>query len=227
MSNKNFHEKIKAARTAKNATQEEAAKVLGISRSSYISVEQGKRELTVSEKSAFEEKFGRLAEDNEPNYAKYREMLVTFLREFGDKEIPKTKLAKLLYLADFGWFYENSESMSNMPYRRIQFGPVPDAYFRIVEELESEGVIRVRPEERPDNGLAYMISEAPTHTSEKIKLISKDEQKHIAKIAKKWKDARTNEIVDFTHRQYPYLICSENEVIPYELIIMEDYDKIY
>lgn len=223
----NIHERVKEARIKYDATQAEVAKTLGISRASYIAIEQGKRELTVSERETFEATFGRLANDAEPDYDKYRDMLIATLRALNGKEVPKTKLAKLLYLADFGWFYEHAKSMSNMPYRRIEFGPVPDAYFRIVDEMENDGVIRVRHDERPDNGTAYLISETPTHSSEKTSHISKEENQFIQKVAKKWKGARTSEVVNFTHRQLPYMICGENEVIPYSLIIMEDPDKIY
>ena len=40
---------IKTTRIKKGVSQSEVAKKLGISRTSYIAVEQGKRELTVSE----------------------------------------------------------------------------------------------------------------------------------------------------------------------------------
>ncbi len=55
-----------------------------------------------------------------------------------DGKIPKTKLAKLLYLADFSWFYKHLAPMSGLTYRRIKYGPVPDQYFRALEELMDE-----------------------------------------------------------------------------------------
>jgi transcriptional regulator with XRE-family HTH domain len=226
MGKQHLHEKIRDIRKARGATQEEVADVLGMSRTSYIAFEKGERELTVNERDLFESKYGRI-DGEDQDYAKYRDMLVAFLRAFNGEAIPKTKLAKLLYLADFAWFYEHAESMSNMQYRRIQYGPVPDAYFRIVDELEGEGIIRIKHEERPDNGVAYMISESPAHTNEKLTLVSEAESALIENIAEKWKDARTSEIVNFTHRQLPYTVCKENEVIPYPLIVMEDPDKVY
>lgn len=47
------------------------------------------------------------------------------------------------------------------------------------------------------------------------------------KIVEKWKDKKTNEIVNFTHNQLPYALCRENEIIPYELITQEDPDLVY
>ena len=79
-----------------------------------------------------------------PDYEKYKQMVLAFLKTsltVGDGRIPKTKLAKLLYLADFAWYYENLESMSGMQYRKIQYGPVADSYFRVIDELYENGQI--------------------------------------------------------------------------------------
>jgi hypothetical protein len=64
-------------------------------------------------------------------------------------------------------------------------------------------------------------------TAEKLEKILKEELNNIGEIAQKWKDKRTNEIVNFTHNQLPYKLCSENEIIPYELIIQEDPEYVF
>jgi hypothetical protein len=137
-------------------------------------------------------------------------------------KMPKTKLAKLLYLADFAWFYAHLESMSGMQYRRIQFGPVPDLYFRALDELfESD---KVDIEKSGDAMLVSVAGSTPNTTQD---LLSKDEKTLITTIANKWKSKRTQEIVDFTHNQLPYAICKPDEIIPYELITQEDPEYVY
>ena len=49
----------------------------------------------------------------------------------------------------------------------------------------------------------------------------------IENIEKKWKGKKTNEIVDFTHKQLPYLYAEDNEVVSYGLFTQEDPDEIY
>ena len=49
----------------------------------------------------------------------------------------------------------------------------------------------------------------------------------MSEIAKKWKDKKTKDIVNFTHNQLPYSICREDELIPYELITQEDPGKVF
>jgi hypothetical protein len=47
------------------------------------------------------------------------------------------------------------------------------------------------------------------------------------KIAEKWKNKNTKEIVDFTHNQLPWSMCYEKEIIPYILITQESFDNVY
>jgi len=221
---------IKSLREQRGISQQEIAAKLEISRTSYIAVEQGKKELLLSEAQKISDIFGIDLKDMEtgvvPNYDKYKEMILSYLRIASSKDdgkIPKTKLAKLLYLADFAWFYEKMRSMSGMQYRRIQYGPVPDLYFRALDELEEEGKINI---DRSKSDM-ILISEGEGSKRKQLNKLEKEEKELISKITTKWKNKRTAEIVDFTHMQLPYRLCSPDEIIPYELIIQEDPIYVY
>ncbi|MBU2545091.1 DUF4065 domain-containing protein [Patescibacteria group bacterium] len=219
---------IKDLRIKKKLKQEEVAEKLEISRSSYIAFEQGKTELNFSQMVKLSDIFGISLEEVEsglqPDYEKYKEMILAYIRNGSSKDgkILKTKLAKMLYLADFSWFYNHLESMSGMQYRRIKYGPVPDIYFRAIDELEETGKITVDHK----NDL-LLISENRGSKNKPLEKLSKKEIELIAKISEKWKNKKTNEIVDFTHNQLPYKICSPDEIIPYELITQEDPEYVY
>ncbi len=220
---------IKTLRTKRGISQLELAKKLGISRPSYIAIEQGKRELTLSEAQKLADIFGFDLDEMKsglvPNYEKYKEMILAYLRQAeraDDGKLPKTKLAKLLYLADFGWFYHHLESMSGMAYRKFQYGPVPDAYFRAIDELQEEGKINVGCA-----GDSTLISENRGSRRQPLKSLNKNELAFIAEVAGKWKNRRTKEIVDFTHNQLPYLVSHENEIVPYEAITQENPGDVY
>ena len=219
---------IKELRIEKKYSQEDISKKLGISRGSYISFEKGEKELTFSQIVKITELFGINLEQVEnglkPNYEKYKEMILAYLRQENsiNKDLLKTKLAKMLYLADFSWFYENLKSMSGMQYRHIKYGPVPDIYFRAIDDLEESGKITINRKNE-----MILISENRGSKKQELKELSKEELNLINKIFNKWKDKKTNEIVDFTHNQLPYKLCEDNEIIPYELIIQEDPDYVY
>ena len=216
---------IKEARLKKGFSQSDLASKLGISRPSYIAIEQGKRELTMGEfeklSSILNVSFEEVENGESPNYEKYKQMILAFLRIGG--KITKTKLAKLLYFADFGWFYYHLKSMSGMRYRKIQYGPVADSYFRIIDEMFDKGEININ---QTKDG-AMLISQ--TRSGDKINLsgINKEEEKLIKNIERKWKGKKTTEIVDFTHKQFPYLYAEENEIVSYGLFTQENPDEIY
>ncbi len=217
--------KLKDLRLKANISQAEIATRLGISRPSYIALEQGKKELTLSEAQKLSNLFGISLQELEngdiPNYEKYRQMILAFLRL--DGEITKTKLAKLLYFADFGWFYFHLESMSGMQYRKLPYGPVSEVYFRLVDEMFENGEINIT---QTRDG-AMMISQSRSGAKVDLSLLNNEEKKLIQKIEKKWKNKKTSEIVDFTHKQFPYLYAKENEIVSYGLFTQEDPDEIF
>ena len=216
---------IKEARLKKGLHQSNLALKLGISRPSYIAVEQGKRELTIGEFEKLSGILGVSFEEMEsgeiPNYEKYKQMILAFLRIEG--KITKTKLAKLMYLADAGWFYHYLHSMSGMQYRKIQYGPVADPYFRIVDELYQNGQIEI---EQTKDG-AMLISQTRAGAKNALSEIKSKELELIKNIEEKWKGKKTKEIVEFTHNQLPYLCANDNDIISLGLITQENPDEYY
>lgn len=219
---------IKDLRKQRGFSQSFVAEKLGVSRPSYSGIERGKRGITLEEAEKLKDLYGisieQFAHVVVPQYEKYKQMILAYLKApiSSDGKVPKTKLAKLLYLADFAWYYENLESMSGMQYVRRPYGPVPDPYFRALAELEEEGKISV-----DHKGDAFLVSLSAPSSRQKLDLLGGKEIALIKKISIKWKKKRTRDIVDFTHRQLPYTLCTPDEAIPYELIIQQDPDYVY
>lgn len=233
MTNK-YGQFVKKLRTDRGFSQEQVAVAIGVSRSTYTAIEVGKQPLDVEEAKKLASFFSigvdTLLSGTVPNIEKYKHMILSYLRmhltKKDDGKVTKTKLAKLLYLADFAWFYEHLESMSGMQYRKIAYGPVPDTFFRALDELEESGKIVIE-RKNTDGKDMLLVSESESNKNEKIQTLSKEEQVLMKKIATKWKDKNTNEIVNFTHNQLPYFLCRDNELIPYELITQEDPEVVY
>jgi len=223
---------IKHLRENRGLSQAEVAEHINMSRPSYVALEKGTKELTLAEAEALVQLFGitidELLRTRIPNETKYKQMLLAYLREAKEsgKILKKTKLAKLLYLADFSWYYTHLESMSGMTYRKIDFGPVPDSYFGLIEEMEVKGELNIKQIRRDDYHM-YEIEETRASEKQPLDLLSKEELKHIKAVWKKWEDAKTNEIVSFTHGQEPYKYAFKGEIIPYELITQEEPDRVY
>ena len=194
-----------------------------MSRATYNALENGKRDISASELSAIAsfysmtvpELFGTHRDNN-----KFEQMYLYILKNF-KSGVPKTKLAKLLYLADFRNFYENLRPMSGVYYLRKQYGPLADCFLEMTDELYDNGRITI---DKLSEG-AFLIK---SNTREdEFALLSEDEKKMIDEICDLWRDKPTREIVNYTHEQKPWASCCDGEYIPYELIIQEDPRHVY
>ena len=222
---------IKELRIERWVSQQELADLLGITRQTYSKLENWKIDPTLWQAVKISEFFGvdvarflpwdtQTTAPKEIDWEKYKQIIKNFIKYGSDDwKITKTKLAKLCYLLDFAWYYYNLESITWLEYRRIQQWPVPDAYFRTIEELQEEESIMIH-----QCWQAYLIEniEEPRHDK-----LSEDEMNLLEKIAGKWKSNDTKEIVDFTHHQLPRMICGDKEIIPYDLITQEEPDNVY
>lgn len=217
--------KVTKLREISGLTQEDVAQKLDISRQRWIMVEKGDRDLSTDELETLASIFGISVADffeETRNNEKFKQMYFYFLRHCANNygKIPKTKLAKLLYLADFRNFFEELEPMSGVKYVRREYGPVADIFFEMTEDLYDTGKIDIIP---------YKDSLLIKPTSNDIgeDLLSDGEKKRMSEICALWRGKRTKEIVNFTHEQKPWKMCRDGEYIPYSLIIQEDPDHVY
>ena len=227
---------IAKARQARGYSQEQIAQAIGVSRPTYMDIESGKKELKVSQAEALaailrvgiDDILGipdgcSVFSDVMTSTEKYKQMILNALKYGADKKdgkITKTKLAKLVYLADFIWYYENSRPMSGVTYRKLPRGPVAEVYFRALDEMEEDGVILRTPR---GNAILFSLVEEEAPTGK----LSPREIDLIKKLGGAWQGKSTEDIVNFTHEQLPWQICLNGEVIPYSLIFQEEPAKIY
>ncbi|KKQ71434.1 MAG: helix-turN-helix domain protein [Candidatus Peregrinibacteria bacterium GW2011_GWC2_39_14] len=222
-------------RKSAGLSQEDLSKKLGMSRPTLIAIEKGERDITITELRKISEIFDIpveviLDEDlkvsekinaqgfSEKSFNKFHNLILQCIK-YGsgeDFKITKTKLAKLVYLCDFASYYKSLNPISGFEYKKLPQGPVAIEFFDIIDQDES---IRV---DRKENAIMVSLIEEPDD-----KVLNDEERKIVQAVCKKWKKASTQEVVDFTHRQIPWKICKDREVIPYALINNEDPENVY
>ncbi len=227
--------RLKEIRMMYGLSQEEVARAIGKSRGTVVAMENGDRTPSTEELSKLADFLGveiiELINCDAPDTNKYREMLIEVLRRYQrytGHAAPKTLLAKLIYFVDFAWYYDELKPMSGMKYRRDQYGPVPDQFFRITDNMVESGELDLELKEIPGRKRpAQLLSVDSRVIDEPNQYLSQRELDVIEKVVQKWKDASVDEIVDFTHHQMPWQVTRPGEFIPYELITQEEPDNVY
>jgi transcriptional regulator with XRE-family HTH domain len=224
-------QQVKNLRRSRGLSQSDISDALGISRPTYVAIEAGKRDLTLGELKSlaliFDMSVVSFLDQKTTNapaadLSKYKELILNCIHYGADPDgkITKTKLAKLVYLADFAWFRLHHKPISGVLYRSLPQGPVANVYFRMVDELYESGAIVIE-----QNGAAQMIrATEPVPPTSKL---SKEQIGLVKTIAEKWRKKNTQEIVEFTHSQIPWHITHVGEHIPYELILREGKGHLY
>ena len=214
---------IIAQRKKEKKTQEEIAKELGVSRASYISFEKQPKNIPLETMLEICNALGIRFEElwnNRFDEKKFEDLYFYILDQY-KSGITKTKLAKLIYLCDFGYYYKTKKSITNATYIHRQYGPVADIFLEETDDFQINGKIMIK----------YLSSGAQIISSliydrEYISL-SDEEKKFTKEVCLLWKNKNTAEIVNFTHEQAPWRETIDYQRIPYCLIEKEKCDHVY
>ena len=207
-------------------SQEDIASKLGVSRQTYAKFESGEGDLNTSQIQQLADIFGVTVPElyfEVKDTKKFKQMFVYILSKFNNHGLPKTKLAKLLYLSDFYYYYNNLESISNVHYKCNDYGPLAEPFLETVDDMNQNGELHI---DILDGG-AQMLTLSKSVNIKDYDDLTIDEKKTIDSVCKKWKDANSQELVNFTHNQKPWMACRPGEIIPYDLILQEDPDRVF
>jgi uncharacterized phage-associated protein len=118
-------------------------------------------------------------------------------------------------MCDFASYYDNKQSLSNgLPYRHAEYGPIVDAYYRMIDELYDEGAISIEL-----RGRAILIY--ATEPSAPDSTLENEEVRLIKRVCEQWRDKSTQTVVEFVKDQTPWRECTQGEIIPYNSILEE------
>jgi putative zinc finger/helix-turn-helix YgiT family protein len=117
----------------------------------------------------------------------------------------KVKLMKLLWYADAMFFKKYGESMSGLVYTHMPFGALPIGHNEIIY-LQSVNV----HEEETERGTRYHILPLDTPVNP---VFSLEEHDVLSRVAMKFRDYGTIEIVNYMHEEDAYKNTKDGEVI--------------
>ena len=142
--------------------------------------------------------------------ARFKAMALHFCKSPG---VPRTKLNKLLWYADFLAFRQNTASISGARYARLPHGPAPDQYDTLLAWLSGpEGALRL--DEVSSGTLDWEVlvaNEAPDYGQ-----FSNSELALLAQVAERFKDATARTLSELSHQEPGYELTRDGEIISYE-----------
>lgn len=215
-------------------SQEEAAKSLGISRPTYIKLEQGKMKTSGQQKAVLARIFDMSSESFEKNTAgevrkfsdrveirevpkenteKFKEILLYILGKVGSRpNIGQTVLYKLLYFIDFDYYEKYEEQLVGATYIKNLYGPTPVSFAKIIHQMEEEGkLVEVKSKYFDKDQTKYVpVTEAD------VSGLSGQELKHIDNELERLAHFSAKQLSELSHKDTPWLVAKDKAVINYE-----------
>lgn len=148
---------------------------------------------------------------------KLKDLILYILQKYNNYKLTETKLQKLLYFCDSGYFQERGKSITNFQYRKNLFGPTIMDLSQILEELKENGLINIL------KGSNYFGSPQRTFSIATAKIspeksFSQSELLMIDRINEAYKELTPTELSKISHADFPYLATEKmGEIIQYEL----------
>ncbi len=238
---------IKQQRIKHKFTQEYLASELGISRPTYINIEQGKRELTVSEAvklaAIFEMPLANFVDAKEPsrnvtfvknsiekpddlqirvteqNLEKFKQVLLYVLNKVGSKpNVGETVLHKLLYFIDFDYYEKFEENLMGATYIKNHHGPTSVELGHVLEDMQKQNEIEtVKSQFFKYQQKKYLPLKRPN-----LDILSARDTSHIDDVLARLSDKNAREIEHYSHGDIPWRVAQNGKPISYESVFYRD-----
>lgn len=143
---------------------------------------------------------------------KMRELIVYLAeRSVDDPRFGRTKLAKLLFLCDFGAYAELGEPITGSRYRKKPHGPLAEEELLAVRDLTESGSVKV--DEVEVGG--YTQKRVSALRSADISWMTPAQHRLVDQILDRHRNDRATELSNLSHDFPGWALAEMNEEIPY------------
>jgi putative zinc finger/helix-turn-helix YgiT family protein len=127
--------------------------------------------------------------------------------------IPRTKLNKLLFYADFKHFKEYAVSITGAQYAQLPYGPVLNNYDHYFATLIGNGALTINETEFPDG---FVVEQFFSSKEPDLSLFSDSELKVLVSVKDYFKDVNAKDISRISHEEQGYKDTADNAIISYK-----------
>lgn len=126
------------------------------------------------------------------------------------KDLYKVKLMKMLWYADALYFKYFGSSMTGLVYQHKDMGALPIGHNKLL------GLERINVQEESSPNYDLLIHFYPVDNMD-YSVISEEEIAVLDKVITKFRRYKTQQIVEYMHKEKAYLMTINEEIIPYSL----------
>lgn len=239
---------IKELRHKNNLSQDFVAKKIGVSRPTYLQIEKGERELTISEAKKMSDLFNLSLEnflncvDEKVKFSlkadntvikkdeirievpqnkadKFKEVLLYILSQVGAKpNVGLTVLYKLLYFIDFNYYEKYEEQLIGATYIKNHFGPTPIYFSKIVDDMKQKNEIEEVKSQYFLHDQKKYLPKRPANLSK----LSANELQMIDQVLSQLSDKSAKELSIYSHSDTPWMVKKQGEALDYESVFYRD-----
>lgn len=212
-------------------SQTEVAESLGLSRPTYIKLEQGISKPTEQQKALLANLFDVSRETvtthsaastvsdtvyikqvPKENIEKFEQVFLYIVSKVGNRpNIGQTALYKLLYFIDFDYYEKYQEYLMGATYIKNTHGPSPVSFAKIARTLETSGkLVLVQSKYFGFDQKKYLVTSEPVVSS-----LSAQELKHIDDELERFASKSAKELSDLSHIDTPWKVAKEKQVLNY------------
>jgi hypothetical protein len=148
--------------------------------------------------------------EREMRWTVLKEAMMYFInRQDKIRHLGATKLAKLLFFADFGFYAEHHRSITGTTYVKEKHGPFPkgDTFYLAIEQLEAEGALTwIR---RPSGSRTPELYQPKRNAN--VAVFTPEELAMFDEVIQEHGSATSQGIKDASHCSPPYVLTDEME----------------
>lgn len=203
-------------------SQEDIARILGISRPTVIKIEKGERALTTDEERKLAAYFDTAAADEsgmrisvpQRNLDKFKQVLLYILETAGARpNIGLTVLYKLLYFIDFDYYEKYEMQLMGLTYFKNTHGPAPREFKMVIDQMIADGEVeQVASKYFTREQKKYLPRKSPD-----LSLLNGRELEMIDSVLERYGDKSATQLSEMSHRDTPWKATESGENIDYDL----------
>ncbi len=130
-----------------------------------------------------------------------KETYVLYLLNKLDARIDKYRINKIAFLIEFAYIYKNHKELTDAEYAAIQKGPVINDYKILFENMEKKGLLKI------DKFVIRPLKDADVNG------LNPEILQFIDKMASKFNELSTNDLIALTHSLDSYVITTQKEQV--------------